>query len=91
MVGSGLAAEAKWQAGDVILAIDGVKVSSMQEVVGELQKGGPKKVFTLQRGEETIESVLDYTGSASEKARAEQKKKEEEAKKKDAAKASAGG
>ena len=86
VVGTGLAAQAKWQAGDVILAIDAVKVTSMSEVVSELQKGGPKKVFTLKRGEATVESVLDYTGSASEKAREERAKKEQEAQKEQEAK-----
>jgi carboxypeptidase Q len=79
----GMAAAAGWKSGDRILSIDGVKVDSMRKVVEELQKGGPKKVFRLKRGEETIESVLDYTGSASEKAREKARKKaEQEAKKK---------
>ncbi len=85
----GMAAAAKWKAGDVILSVDGVKVTTRGAVSAELQKGGPKKVFQLRRGEATVESVLDYTGTDSEKAR-EAKRKKEEADKK-AEKESAGG
>jgi hypothetical protein len=71
VVEDGMADEAGWQAGDLILAVDGVEVATMREVVAELQKGGPRKTFQLLRGEETIESVLDYTGTPSELAREE--------------------
>ncbi len=73
-----MAEAAGWESGDVILAIDGVAVSSQREVVEELQKGGPKKTFKLQRGEETIESVLDFTGTPSEKAREEEARRARE-------------
>ena len=57
----GKAAAAGWMEGDVILAIDGVTVASLSSISQELQKGGPKKTIQLKRGEETIESVLDYS------------------------------
>lgn len=88
VVEGGMASGAGWKKGDRILSIDGVETKGMMEVVGELQKGGAKKVIVLQRGEEKVESILDYTGTRSEKAREEAKKKAEaqaaeEAKKKE--------
>jgi S1-C subfamily serine protease len=67
----GKAQAAGWQAGDVIVAIDGVAVSSQSEIRRELQAGGPKKTVTLKRGEETLESVLDYSDDPDEARRAE--------------------
>jgi len=52
---------AGWQAGDVILSIDGEEMEDRRHITRSLQQGGPKKAFVLQRGEETIESVLDYS------------------------------
>ena len=54
-------ASAGWKPGDIIVAIDGVEVDSRRSVVSELQKGGPKKTVKLRRGEEMIETVLDYS------------------------------
>lgn len=65
----GMAAAAAWQEGDVIVSIDGVEVADQREIGEQLQSGGPRKVFVLRRGEELVESVLDYTGTESEKAR----------------------
>ena len=64
-----MAEKAGWQEGDVILSINGVEVSTQNEVVGELQKGGLKKTVKLLRGDTEVESVLDYTDTPSEKAR----------------------
>jgi C-terminal processing protease CtpA/Prc len=74
----GMAERAHWQPGDVILSIDGVDVASRGDVVEELQKGGPRKLFKLRRGDEVVESVLDYTDTPSEIAR-ERARAEEEA------------
>ncbi len=57
----GRAEQAGWEVGDVIVAIDGVAVASQRDIVSELQKGGPKKTIKLKRGEEEVESVLDYS------------------------------
>ena len=67
----GMAEKAGWQAGDVILSINDAEVANRAEIVRELQQGGPVKVFKLQRGEEVVESTLDYTDTPSEKAREE--------------------
>lgn len=55
---------AGWMEGDVILTIDGVEVDGQSAIIRELQKGGPKKAIRLKRGEQVIETVLDYTGEA---------------------------
>ena len=60
VIGDSLASKAKWKSGDTIIAIDGVAVTSRQEIVTELQKGDAKKVITLQRGKEKIESTLEW-------------------------------
>ena len=60
VIGDSLASKAKWKSGDIIIAIDGVAVTSRQEIVTELQKGDAKKVITLQRGKEKIESTLEW-------------------------------
>jgi hypothetical protein len=73
VIGNGKAAEAGWQAGDKILAIDGVDVSTRGEVVRALQSGGPRKVFALERAGEKIESVLDYSEDPDEARRAERR------------------
>ncbi|MCE9592798.1 MAG: M20/M25/M40 family metallo-hydrolase [Planctomycetes bacterium] len=67
---SGVAATAGWKEGDVILTIDGVAMTSRNDITATLQKGGPKKTFTLQRGEEKLEMVLDWSASNGEKERA---------------------
>lgn len=66
----GVAATAGWKEGDVILAIDGVEMKTRNEVTATLQKGGPKKTFTMQRGEEKLEVVLDWSNASGEKERA---------------------
>lgn len=72
----GMAETAGWKEGDVVLSIDGVEVATRRDISTEINKGGPRKVVKLKRGAETIESVLDYSGSASEEARAKAAAKE---------------
>jgi hypothetical protein len=47
-------------------------------ITAELQKGGPIKVVTLQRGAEKVETKLDWSDTPSEKERAERGKKRAE-------------
>lgn len=72
VMGGGLAEQAGWQEGDVILSIDGVEIAERGDINDVLQAGGPKKVVRLQRGETVVESVLDYTGTPSQLARDEE-------------------
>jgi hypothetical protein len=67
----GKAAKAGWKVGDKIVSIDGASVSTQSDVVAKLQEGGSQKKVRLQRGAETIETVLDYSGEPGEKERAE--------------------
>jgi hypothetical protein len=65
-----LAKDAGLAVGDVITAVDGVETKTSNAVTDELQKGGPKKVFSVTRGEERLEFVLDYSADPEEAARA---------------------
>jgi hypothetical protein len=65
------AAEAGWKVDDVILSIDGVETTSRGKVVRELQQGGASKLFVLRRGEESIDSTLDYSDDPDEARRKE--------------------
>jgi hypothetical protein len=67
----GKASEAGWKNGDVIVSIDGVEVKGRQEISSELNKGGPQKKVVLKRGEELVESTLDYSNDPAEQKRAE--------------------
>lgn len=69
VVPDGRAAKAGWEAGDVIQSIDGVEVTARDEVVDELQKGGPKKVIVLKRGEDLVETELDWSDDPLEQER----------------------
>lgn len=73
VVDGGRAALAGWQKDDKILEIDGVAVENRRDVVRELREGGPLKTFVLQRGEERIETVLDYSDDPDEPARQRQR------------------
>jgi len=73
----GKAKEAGWKTGDVVLSVDGAVVKTRNEIVQKLQAGGPRKVVSLKRGEETVESVLDYTDDPDEARRAERRAKRE--------------
>src|SRR5258705_414350 len=70
----GRAFKAGWKEGDLVLAIDGEKMTDRDQITEALQQGEPVKVFSLQRGEEKIESKLDWSDTAGEKARAERAK-----------------
>jgi len=84
VIDGGKGKEAGWQAGDVILSVDGVKVADSTAIVEQLQRGDAKKTFVLKRGEEEIESVLDYSpGAATAKKPDEEKQAEEAAAKKE--------
>jgi hypothetical protein len=72
----GMAETAGWKEGDIVLSVDGVEVAGRSELSAELNKGGPRKAFKLRRGEQVIDSVLDYTGTPSEEAREKQRAKE---------------
>ncbi|HIG10503.1 MAG: M20/M25/M40 family metallo-hydrolase [bacterium] len=73
-----LAESAGWQAGDLILAIDGVEVSNRREIVAELQLAGPRKEISLERAGERVETVLDYSDDPMEKERANRDRADEE-------------
>jgi carboxypeptidase Q len=77
VVAGGKAEQAQWQAGDEIVSIDGVEVSSRRDVTRELQAGGARKVFVMKRGEETLETVLDYSDDPQEERRARLREKRE--------------
>jgi len=63
LVANGQAGKLGLQDGDVIVAVDGVAVSSREEVVAELHKGDPKKTVKVQRGEEHLEVVFEWDTS----------------------------
>jgi hypothetical protein len=74
----GRAVAAGWKAGDRILQIDGESVKTESDITDRVQLGGARKTFRLARGEETIESVLDWSDEKAEKersARAERRAK----------------
>lgn len=64
------ASDAGWEANDVILSVGGTKVGGQREVVRALQDAGPEVSVVLQRGDETVTTVLDYTGDPDEVERA---------------------
>lgn len=82
----GMAESAGWKEGDVILAVDGAEVATRRDISTKVNEGGPRKVIRIRRGTETIESVLDYTGTPSEEAREKAKAKAELEKAAEAAK-----
>jgi hypothetical protein len=67
---SGRAEAAGWQDGDVVVSVDGELVGSQAEISEALQRGGPRKIVRVRRGERTLETVLDYSADASEPERA---------------------
>ena len=66
---SGKAAQAGWLADDVVLAVDGIEVTTRGEVTAALQAGGSIKRINLRRGEQTLDFDLDYTGEEDEEER----------------------
>ena len=81
----GLAAEAGWESGDRILRVDGEEVTSRDGLVAAIQAGEPRKAIVLLRGEEELETVLDWSDDPLEaerrawRERAEARKGESEA------------
>ena len=64
------AAEAGWEAGDVIVSVNGEEMGSRRELNVALQLGDSKVAVNLKRGDEIIETVLDYSDDPEEEARA---------------------
>ena len=62
----GRAKAAGWQAGDVVTHIDGVAVEGRSELVAMVQAGNARKTFTLRRGDETLETVIDWSDDPDE-------------------------
>ena len=60
VIEGGKAAEAGWKVGDVLLSIDGSEVADPREIFTEMRRGEAKKLFKLKRGEDTIESTIDF-------------------------------
>lgn len=84
------AEKAGWQSGDEILSVDGQQVATRREISSALQEGGPKKVIEVRRGEEVIETVLDYSDDPLEEERkAWRKRREAEAQSKSEGEAAA--
>jgi|688.fasta_scaffold00475_33 hypothetical protein len=67
---NGVAAKAGWQAEDRVLAIDGVAVKSRDEIVLLLQQGGSVKLAKLARGDQMLETRLDWSQDPVEAERA---------------------
>jgi len=65
----GKASEAGWKNGDVIISIDGEETKSQRDVVSTLQAGAARKTVKLKRGDEVVETVLDYTDDPEEATR----------------------
>ena len=57
---------AGWKKGDVVQSIDGEAVEGRRELTRQLQRGGPLKTVVLKRGEELVETTLDYTDDPEE-------------------------
>ena len=72
-----LAAEAGWKKGDKILTVDGEAVSTRREIVRAISAGEPRKVIVIARGEDELETVIDWTNDKDEAARAKLRAKEE--------------
>ena len=66
-----LAAQAGWKEGDVIVAIDGVSVDDRGALQRAIQVGGSKKTVRLRRGEEELDTVIDWSGDPDEARRLE--------------------
>ena len=66
VIDSGKAAEAGWKTGDIVLSVDGRMVDNQREIVRFLQQAGSQIAVSIQRGEETLETLLDYTDDPGE-------------------------
>ena len=65
-----VASRAGWEPGDEIVAVHGEEIGSRRELSPALQKGGPKVSVKIKRGDEFVETVLDYSDDPDEEARA---------------------
>jgi hypothetical protein len=63
------AAAAGWQEGDVVLSIDGEAVTDRRELTRRLQEGGARKQVVIRRGDQQLETVLDYSNDPEEERR----------------------
>lgn len=77
--GPGRATDAGWQKGDKILSVDGEVVENRRQLVRALKAGDPRKVFVILRGEEEIETVLDWSDDPDEPRRQKHALEREEA------------
>jgi hypothetical protein len=73
----GKAKGAGWKDGDVILSVDGREPKSREEITELIRDGGGKKTFRLKRGDEIVESTIDWGDEGSEKERAERAQRRE--------------
>ncbi len=80
VLGGGRASAAGWQAGDVIVAIDGEEPKGQAGVVRLVQQGVGRKTIRLQRGAEFVDTVLDWSDDPDEPHRAEWRARREAAK-----------
>jgi hypothetical protein len=62
----GRASKAGWQKGDVLLSVDTVEVSNREEIVRAINQLGPRKTIRLRRGDEVLETVLDWSDDPGE-------------------------
>ena len=72
------AAAAGWEAGDVIVSVNGEEMGSRRELNVALQLGDSKVAVNLKRGDEIIETVLDYSDDPEEEARARWRERQAE-------------
>jgi hypothetical protein len=78
LVENGKAKAAGVQAGDVLTALDGVKLASQEDLSRELQRGGSRKTLVVRRGEAVLEFALDWSGDEGEAQRLERARRREE-------------
>lgn len=57
--------------GDKIVSIDGAAVESRRDVVRAIRAGAPRKVVVIARGEEELETILDWADDPDEPRRQE--------------------
>ena len=78
VVEGSLAEGAGIQPGDVVLTIDGEKVRNRSSISRSIRSGGSEKVFSIQRGETTLEFTLDWSSDPDEPRRLIQLREKEE-------------
>ncbi|MCH2106892.1 MAG: M28 family peptidase [Planctomycetes bacterium] len=64
------ASRAGWQAGDEIVAVHGEAIDARRDLSPALQRGGPEVAVRVKRGDEFVETILDYSDDPDEEARA---------------------